>query len=178
MQSLLIIAFGELSDEDWKETVAAEEAYLRERIASYSGGDFLKAEAKATNIGRGADWTVLAVFFGLAAVAIPQAHKKVRESVEEWILIYRELHAFFAWLVKGRNALYPDEYLFLKAIETLSEQLRLEGMEFKGMTRIPESNPDLQGREAMIFSFGDNKRIVQVAVARNGNVLWDNSVEM
>lgn len=178
MQALVIMAFGELSDEDWKEAVAVEEEYLRERIASYDGGPPLDVEVTATNIGRGADWMVLAVSFGLAAIAIPQAHKKVRESIEEWIRIYRELHDFFSWIVEGRIALYPDEYLYLKAIEGLSEQLRLEGMEFKDMMRIPEANPDLQGREALIFSFCDDRKLVQVAVARNGTILWQNSVEL
>lgn len=178
MQTLIIIAFGELSDEDWKEEVAAEETRVRKRIASYEGGPPLEAEVAATNIGRGADWMVLAVSFGVAAIAIPEVHKKVRESIEEWIRIYRELHAFFSWIVEGRNALYPDEYLFLKAIETLSERLLLEGMEFKGVARIPEANPDRQGREALIFSFGDSSKLVQVAVARSGEVLWQNSVDL
>jgi len=178
MQNLVILAFGELSDENWKEAVAAEEEHLRERVASYKGRPPLNAEVAAINIGRGADWIVLAVSFGVAAIAIPEAHKKVRENIEEWIRIYRELHSFYSWIVKGRKSFYPDGYLFLKATETLSGQLLLEGMEFKGIARIPEANPDLQGREALIFSFGDSKKLIQVAVARDGKLLWENSIAL
>ncbi|HEC13595.1 MAG TPA: hypothetical protein ENI80_10195 [Acidiferrobacteraceae bacterium] len=178
MQTLIIIAFGELSDVHWKEEVAAEETRVRKRIASYKGKPPLEAEVAARNIGRGADWLILAISFGAATIAISEVHKKVRESIEEWIRMYRELRAFFSWIVEGRHALYPDEYLFLQAIETLVEQLVLESMEFKGMARIPEANPDRQGREALIFSFGDSRKLLQVAIARSGEVLWQNSVEL
>lgn len=175
---LLILAFGELSDDGWREEIAAVESRVRERIASYEGQLRLNADVSETNIGRGADWTVLAVSFGMAAIAIPALHKKVRENIEEWKRIYRELHAFFAWILEEKRALYPDDYLFLKAIETLSAQLLMEGMEFKGVSRIPEGNPDLHGREALIFSFGDADKIVQVAISRSGEVLWQNSVSL
>lgn len=175
---LLIAAFGELPDESWKEEVTAAKSRLRERIASYKGGIRLETEVAATNIGRGADWIVLALSFGLAAAAIPALHKKVRENIEEWRRIYRELHTFFSWVLEGRSALYPDEYLFLKAIENLSEQSLPDSMEFKGMFRIPDLNPDLQGREALIFSFSDTSQFVQVAISRSGEVLWRNSVQL
>ena len=81
-------------------------------------------------------------------------------------------------MLEGRPALYPDEYLFLKAIEIVSERSSLEGMEFKGMSRLPEDNPDMRGREALMFSFGDTKELVQVAISRSGEVLWQKSIEL
>lgn len=178
MQELIIVAFGELSDDGWEEEIAAEEKRVRDRIATYEAGAPENVEVAAVNLGRGADWMALVVSFGVAAILIPEVHKKIRENIEEWVRIYRELHALFSWVVEGRKALYPDEYLFLKAIAVLSEQALDEGMEFKGVTRIPEDNPDRQGRESLIFSFSSGDKLRQVAVARGGNVLWTNSVEL
>lgn len=176
MQELIIVAFGEISDDEWEEEIAAEENRVRDRIASYEAGVPENAEVAAVNLGRGADWMVLAVYFGVAAIFIPEAHKKIRENIEEWARIYRELHALFSWIVEGRKVLYPDEYLFLKAIEVLSEQALDERIEFKGVTRIPENNPDRQGRESLVFSFSSGDTLRQVAVARGGDVLWTNAV--
>lgn len=175
---LLVLAFGDLSDDSWREEIAAAELRVRKRIASYDGQPRLDADVSKTNIGRGADWTVLAISFGMAAIAVPTLHKKVWENIEEWKRLYHELHAFFTWILEEKKALYPDNYLFVKAVEILSAQLFMEGMEFKGVSRIPEANPDLQGREALIFSFGDAKKIVQVAMSRSGDVLWQNSVSL
>lgn len=178
MQELVIVAFGELSDDGWEKEIAAEEKRVRDRITSYEAGVPENVEVAAVNLGRGADWMVLAVYFGVAAVFVPEAHKKIRENIEEWVRIYRELHALFSWIVEGRKALYPDEYLFLKAIEVLSEQALDEMVEFNGVTRIPENNPDRQGRESLVFSFRCGDTLRQVAVARGGNVLWTNSVKL
>ena len=175
---LLIISFGELPDDSWKQEVAKAESRLRERVASYEGSIRFNADVTSKNIGRGADWTVLALCFAGAAFVIPELHKKVRENLEEWRRIYQELYAFFSWILEERKALYPDEFVFLKAIEILSEQSLMEGMEFKGMSRLPESDPDLQGRESLVFSFGDTSRLVQVAISRSGEVLWQNVVEL
>lgn len=178
MQELIIVAFGEMSDEAWEEEVALEEKRVRHRIESYEADAPESVEVTAVNLGRGADWMVLAVSFGVAAIVIPEAHKKIRENIEEWVRIYRELHAFFRWIVEDRKALYPDEYLFLQAIAVFSEQNPDENMEFKGVTRIPEDNPDRQGRESLIFSFSGRGKLCQVAIARGGNILWTNSVEL
>lgn len=85
---------------------------------------------------------------------------------------------FFAWIMEGRTALYPGDYLFLKSIEIALQVFSLDGKEFKGITRLPEDNPDMQGREALLFSFGDDKELVQVAISRTGKVLWQNLIEL
>ena len=55
---MLILAFGELSNEGWQEEIASAESRVRERIASYEGGLRLVADVSETSVGRGADWTV------------------------------------------------------------------------------------------------------------------------
>lgn len=178
MQELIIAAFGEFSDDEWEEEVAAEEKRVRDRIASYGAGAPEDVEVAAINLGRGADWMVLAVYFGVASIFIPETHKKIRENIEEWVRIYRELHALFSWVVEGRKTLYPDEYLFLKAIEVLSDRAIDDRLKFKGVMRIPEDNPDHQGRESLIFSFSTEDKLLQVAVARSGYILWTNSIAL
>jgi hypothetical protein len=49
---------------------------------------------------------------------------------------------------------------------------------FQGFTRLPEDNPDLQGYEPLLFTFTDRGALEQVAVARNGEVLWHSSLEL
>ena len=175
---LVIAAFGELSDDDWEAVVEAGESDLRRRISEFVGEKPSNIEVKSADIGRGADWTVLAIYFVAATIAIPEAHKRIRENLEEWQRIYRELNAFFTWVIKGRAALYPDEYLFLKSIEALSVEGLSENIEYKGVLRIPEDDPTMQGREALAFSFSDGKALVQIAVSRKGKVLWLNRIEL
>ena len=175
---VLIVAFGELSDENWHEEVAKAERELRDRAASFESTLDLNIEVAARNIGRGADWTVLALYFAIAAVIIPAAHRKIRENVVEWLRIYRELRAFLNWVVGERTALYPDEYLFLVAIEALSRETAGQSIEYKGALRLPEKNPDLQGREDLMFSFVDSGVLIQIAVSRHGQVLWRNTAQL
>lgn len=138
----------------------------------------LTGDVSIRNMGRGADWIVVAVSItsavASALVAIPKAHKFVRETVEEWKRIYRELRATYEWICVDRPALYPDAYLFLVALTQIEEIVNGENLAFVGVTRLPESNPDLAGREALLFSFTANKVVEQIAVSRTGEVQWRN----
>jgi len=171
----LIPAFRGLPD---KQESTEAESKLRKRIASYKGTLQFNANIMEKNIGRGADWIVLVLSIGIAVWIIPDVHKKVRNNIEEWCRIYQELHTFFNWVLEKQVALYSDEYLFLQAIETLSHQNITEHMEFKGVTRLPEDNPDNRGRESLLFSFGDTRMLVQVAISRSGEILWKNTIKL
>ncbi len=175
---VLILAFGELSDDEWESAVEREERQLQSALND-DKNRWVGGTAKAVDIGRGADWLVLGMYFVLAGLAIPEAHKKVRENLEEWRRIYSELHQLFSRIVGKRRALYPDAYLFLVALDHLQKKCTEIGcIEFKGLCRLPESNPDLAERESLLFTFGVQDHLFQVAVARNGVVLWDNQLSL
>lgn len=175
---LLILAFGEIPDSAWHRELATAKSFFEERLVKCPQGA-LVGDVSIRNIGRGADWTVIAVSItstvAAALVAIPKAHKFVRENVEEWKRIYRELRAIYDWMCADRPALYPDAYLFLVALTQIEEIVNSESLAFIGVTRLPESNPDLAGREALLFSFTANGVVEQIAVSRTGEVLWRNS---
>lgn len=174
----LVVAFSEIADEDWQRVVRAAEHEFQERAAAFDSPAISEIEVSSRNIGRGADWTVLALSFAIAAWTVPEVHRKIRENIEEWRRIYQELEKLFTWIARGKPVLYPDQYLFLKALQALPSGTPEDGLEYKGVARLPQLNPDLHGREDLLFSFGDGQRIVQVAVSRSGNVLWHNIIEL
>jgi hypothetical protein len=173
----VVVALGDPSDEAWEQKLRDAERESKRRVSSFRSGIISDIDVSVRDIGRGADWTVLVLSFVIAAWATPEIHRKVRENIEEWCRIYQELHRFFTWIARGKRVLYPDQYLFLKAIQNLPASPSAD-LEFKGLTRLPESSPDLQGREDLLFSFGDGRKVVQVAVSRSGDVIWQNTIEV
>lgn len=175
---LLILALSEIPDHAWSRELAAAKRFFQERLTSYPQGALI-GNVSTRNIGRGADWTVIAVSITSAVAtaffAIPKAHKLVRESIEEWRRIYRELRAIYEWVCAERSALYPDAYLFLLALTQLEKTANSTDLAFTGVMRLPESNPDLAGMEALLFSFTAGDVVEQIAVSRTGDVLWRNS---
>lgn len=172
---VLILAFGELTDDDWEEIVELEVFRLRDALDDAENRKY-QASVEAREIGKGADWLALGLYFVMAALVIPATHKKVREYVEEWQRIYKELHAFFSRVVGDRPALYPDAYLFLAAVGHLARNYNIDQLEYKSFMRLPEQNPSLLGHEALLFSFSSSSVLVQVAVSRSGEIAWENEV--
>lgn len=174
---VLIHAYGEIADDIFDEIIKDTETQLSNKISEcQSPIDGVKISTK--NIGKGADWLVLAMYFVAAAIVIPEAHKKIREGIEEWQRIYSELHSFFTRVIGSKSAFFPDEYLFLVAVFHLSGRQFSDTIQYKSLLRIPVSNPDLHGFESLLFSFCDNSTFIQVAVSRSGEVLWQNNVEL
>lgn len=152
---------------------------LLQKLESYPGG-YIPAEVSTKDIGRGADWLVVSVTIlsGAASLffAIPAAHKKVRETLEEWDRIFREFKKLLDWLSIRKPIMLPDEYLFLEALSKLNEEYEASELMFLGVNRIPTDNPSLQGFEDMVFSFQHGDIIKSVAVSRSGKILWHHSV--
>lgn len=177
---LIIVPFGEVPDDEWDARIAEAEESYRRRLNEYPGGP-VQASISARNIGRGADWFVLVVSFSSAIAggffAIPKAHKLVRESIEEWGRIFDELKNIFKRLAPPK-ALYPDAYLFLIALRDADESNDKSNLEFHGYKRLPEDNPDFRDLESLVFTFSKNGTLKQVAVSRQGHVLWRNDIEL
>lgn len=76
------------------------------------------------NFGGGADFPTmvieLASVAGVAFIAIPEAHKKVREALEEWKLINENTKKLINWVSGKSNVVsQPIEVLFIAASEAL-----------------------------------------------------------
>ena len=174
---ILINPFGEPGD-DWEEKERKQVETLLSKLHDNPEG-FIPAEVGIKNIGRGADWhvvslTILSTATGLF-FAIPAAHKKVRESLEEWRRIYNEFSRLLNWLAFSSPVYYPDHYLFLVALLKLDDDAEASELEYLGFHPIPENNPSLQGLEAMIFNFKDDDILESIAISRHGDVMWHNT---
>ena len=178
---LFVVAFGEMNSDTREQEEHEAIQFYRQRLAEYPRGR-IGAVVSTRNLGRGADWIVVAISIASTAatgfIAIPKAHKLIRESVEEWARILNELKALFSWVVGDKPALYPDAHLFLLALFHLDQRNNASELMFQGYTRLPESNPDLQGQEPLLFSFTHGGVLEQVAVTRHGEIMWHNSVEL
>ncbi|WP_196157177.1 hypothetical protein [Reinekea sp. G2M2-21] len=177
---ILINPFGEPSN-DWREEERKAKQSLLRRLEGNPDGN-IPAEVAIKNIGRGADWhvlslTILSTATGLFFV-IPAAHKKVRESLEEWRRIYNEFSRLLSWLAINSPIYFPDHYLFLVALLNLDEDTEASELEYLGCHPIPEDNPSLEGLEALIFNFKDGDVLESIAISRQGNVMWHNSTPL
>ncbi|MDD9158399.1 hypothetical protein PVK64_19730 [Aliivibrio sp. S4TY2] len=111
---------------DWHEQTDEIENSLRELIIQSKLP--VEFSIRESNIGRGADcpvtiFQVISVF-GFIAFAIPEAHKRVRESIEEWSLIKENALKLIALLTKNnRMVALPDEILFIKSVEALLSEI-------------------------------------------------------
>jgi len=153
---------------------------LRRKIESYPGGH-IPAEIRTKDIGRGADWLVVSVTILSGATglffAIPATHKKVRETLEEWRLIFNEFSRFLDWLSIKDPVMLPVQYLLLVALNKLDEGCDASESVFLGINGIPTDNPSLQDFEDLVFSFQDGDMIECIAVSRSGKVIWYHSVK-
>jgi hypothetical protein len=178
---ILVLEFAEIEDEAWAAAESKALDLYRERLRSNPSGS-IDGDVSIQNIGSGADWIVVAIrlteFAFMGFIAIPSAHKKVRESIEEWKRIFLELRNTFFWIKGNKKAIYPDPYLFLTAICHLTDTLGPCDLIYKGCCRIPSGDPDLQNLESLLFSFSTINTIEQVAISRFGDILWHNKIEL
>jgi hypothetical protein len=93
---ILVPEFGELDDAEWPRAERDAIAHYSRRLRTYPGGP-IDGSVMTRNIGKGADWSVVAIVVGGGLFfAIPEAHKKIRETLEEWRRIFKELTSFFS----------------------------------------------------------------------------------
>ncbi|EIV1777536.1 hypothetical protein MOU97_004221 [Vibrio vulnificus] len=107
---------------DWHEQTGEIESTIRHSLLeSKFPIEFLIRES---NIGRGADYPVTVIqvisVLGFVGFVIPEAHKRVRESLEEWSRI-RDYFSKLSALLSQNNSIIalPDEVLFAKSAEAL-----------------------------------------------------------
>lgn len=174
---LFILAIGTPADDEWESAESEALSLYRQRLESYPGAP-IHGSVSLRNLGKGADWYVIAVTVGGAFFAIPELHKRIRESLEEYRLIWNNLKGLFSWLVRDKRALYPDQYLFLAALFHVSEEYDADRLIFLGGVPLPEPSPDLSEIPPMLFAFFNGGTVVQVAIARDSSVLWSSRLQL
>ena len=170
---IIVPEFGEVDDSDWAFVQEQTIQHYSRLLEAYPGRE-LHGTVAIRDIGRGADWSVVVLVLTGVFFAIPEAHKRIRESLEEWRRIFKELKAASSWLLGKKPAFYPDAYLFLVALFCVVDRGEPNGLTFLGCIRLPEDRPDLADLSALLFTFSNEHTVHQVAVARSGQVLWKN----
>ncbi|PKO51065.1 MAG: hypothetical protein CVU26_09035 [Betaproteobacteria bacterium HGW-Betaproteobacteria-2] len=92
-------------------------------------------ELRITNHGLGADWPTVTIIIssaaGLLLFVIPEAHKRVRESLEEWVHIKKTTEALINWVARPKDIIqYPIELLYLDALTYVLEKSEKENSVF------------------------------------------------
>ncbi|MBY0270659.1 MAG: hypothetical protein K2X06_12370 [Burkholderiales bacterium] len=164
---------------DWPEQTPQILEGLKSRIESWDGAK-VEYRIRETNHGLGADWpTITLQILSLSATAffvIPAAHKKIRESIEEWRKIKANVERFIAWVSpKKKIASYPVELLFLDCADQALETDASERLEFLGWSEVPvpaEVSGGFTAIKHYIFTFRSATQITLVAIDNRRQVLW------
>ena len=178
---VLINSFGDPSDENYEQKKLFDIKLTQDRFNKYSAQS-IPAKIEVKNIGKGADWEVISISIPAVATAlfftIPATHKKIRESIEEWHRISNEFKRLVKWMSFTSPVYYSDHFLFLSSLASFDDTVDVSNLIYLGSNKLPEDNPSLQGLEALIFNFKSENTVINVAVSRNGNILWSNSFEV
>ncbi|WP_026841650.1 hypothetical protein [Citrifermentans bremense] len=107
---------------DWHEQTPEIETRITGVMKEF--GQSIDYSLQEMNIGIGADWPTIAVnvatIAGVGLFAIPEAHKRVREALEEWHRIGGNFQKLMDWLPSKEPLVsYPIEILFISASEAL-----------------------------------------------------------
>ena len=171
----LVLEFGEIEDCSVVKIETAAITKYSNLINVHLRGS-VQGIVSVRNIGKGADWSVIVLAIIGVYFAIPEAHKKIRESFEEWQHIFKELKSLYSLLIPKKTALYPNQYLFLIALNLVATKTNPEALESLGLCALPEENSDLDKYPPLLFSFKNENTLYQVATARKGVVLWENEI--
>jgi hypothetical protein len=98
----LVFEFGEIDDSSVSDIESAAISSYSSLMQNYSQGS-VDGSVSVRNIGKGADWSVIVLTITGIFFAIPEAHKKVRESFEEWQHIFKELKSLYTWLIPKKQ---------------------------------------------------------------------------
>ncbi len=163
---------------DWPEQTAQIVEQLKSRVESWSG-DRVEYRIRETNHGFGADWptiTLQILSFGATAFfVIPAAHKKVRESIEEWRKIKANIERLIAWVSpKKKVTSFPVTPLFLDAADQVFAA-DASYRAFLGWFEIPLPVEVCGGIAALrhwVFTFRSTTQTTFVAINNQRRVLW------
>lgn len=112
------------------------------------------------NLGAGADWPTIAVTIGFGFFAIPEAHKRIREALEEWAMIGERVKALIQKLSKSNSLVSePLEILFIEASEKLLSLTNQDDAIFLGYYEVQQigSNENIHGVYDFLFEINNEE---------------------
>ncbi|KKL76142.1 hypothetical protein LCGC14_2047850 [marine sediment metagenome] len=159
---------------DWPEQTPKIMHRLEDILSSFESP--IDYELHEEYLGRGADWpTIIITVGGIAGVtffAIPTAHKKVREALEEWKLIGFEIRKLVDYVSKKERVVaQPVELLLLVAMEHLEEVVDSDSATFEAMEKLADIGDYEQLSGAYAFIFRVNNVFWEVAVSGEGQIM-------
>lgn len=171
---------------DWDEQEPQIIECIRKSVETFPGGG-VEYEIEELDIGTGADWpmillTVLSLagggFFG-----IPSVHKKIRESIAEWRLIWTKLDHLSKWL-KDRHLImaYPVDMMFLDALHSLDQIAEADDAVVLDVAEVPRSagedyDPD-RPFPYHLFTFRVDETLYVYAYDEKRRLLWSREIEI
>lgn len=174
--------FGELGDDEYKSVVEAKIREYKSRLVAFDKGP-VEFQVRETNHGRGADLVTVTVTLtslaGAAFFAIPTAHKKVREALEEWGRIRDELASLIEWISGNDRPSLPIEVLFLESVSDLAKAREVGEIEFLSACEIPTQNAyGFDDQKTYLIVFQDGNEIEIRAYDSYKQRLWSRRVSL
>lgn len=174
--------FGEIDDEEYRRVVDEKIKEYESRLESVEDGP-VEYSVRETNHGRGADLVTvtvsLASLAGAAFFAIPVAHKKIREAIEEWNLIGKEINSLISHVSGNDRPSLPIEVLFFEAVSDRANLGVTDNLEFLCAYEIPTQNTFwFDDTKTYLFVFRDKAQIELVAYDSYKSKLWSKQVPL
>lgn len=171
---------GTTTDPSDEDGTARELAELKAAVSDAADALGLQSHVSTSNLGLGADWIVsvveIAALTGAAIFAIPEAHKRIRESVEECRRMRRELVTLMN-RIRGRRPVVrnPVELLYLTALERALMETDASELKFISSEILPVPSELTNGFVSLqhhLFVFRAGHEFILIAVDSDVVVLW------
>ncbi|MCG7983767.1 hypothetical protein [Candidatus Thiodiazotropha endoloripes] len=140
-----------------------------------------------TDHGTSADWPTITITIGGgigALFIIPEAHKRIRESFEEWKRIGNEITSLITWIAsKYPVVAYPKELLFFDLLEWFETELGIDVNELEFISvddefPIPDKRYGMSIDKAYLFTLKNKKVVYQIAIQNDREIIWKHSYEI
>ena len=159
---------------DWDEQTSIIKKRIQDRLSEYD--DTILYKIVETDHGKGADWPTIALLLLNASLVIPEFHKKFRETISEWKLIYKNACRLTNWISeKFRILFYPRELLFFDALAEIEKLLDVNEIE---LISIDESDKIYEGMlcpenlKLVTFTFKKDNIIYQVGFSNERKMMF------
>jgi len=158
---------------DWDEQTPEIEQRISALLREYE--EYLEFSLEQRNLGKGADWPTVAVTIagiaGTAFFVIPEVHKKIREAIEEWKIIGKNVKKLIQYIsAHERVVVYPVELLLIESIVHLEQVASIEGISFGGLRVIAEPGSHEHISGLFEFTFATDSKGWKISIKGNGEL--------
>lgn len=168
---------------DWHEQTPLIIDAIKDRIRSYPGCK-IDVEILEENYGTAADWPVIKVkvlvVAGVLFFGVPDVHKRIRETYEEWQHIATEVDNIVTTVAGSSEILECSAgVLIFDALKEIHKTTDAADLRFLNLKKIPgERGFGAIDMPDYLFSFTGSTKIYQVAVNCDRTIAWVNELEI